>query len=130
MEMRNKSESVQEMRDSVSVPKCERPLPDRADGKRPVLVKYCGICGKRFEVSGRQSTQKYCSDACKRRAKALAQKKKSAGVPPEGSHLCVACRTSQAECEFFKSRFQQYPEGAEVRVQNGEKAVVRCPKFK
>lgn len=102
----------------VSVNKMDKPKP------KPVIhtrVKYCPTCGKRFEQSG-AGNQVYCSPECRR-----APKPKP--TPSSDKNLCITCKTSQAACERFTSKFVYHPKGAVQKKIKGKLVVVSCPKF-
>jgi len=45
-------------------------------------------------------------------------------------HLCSGCRTSQATCIMFTSNFKYHPEGAKVKLIEGNRVVLVCPEYK
>ena len=96
----------------------------------------CPSCGNTFQCE-RYMKKTYCSEECRasmaKRKKAARRTEKAAVAEPAGEpapvHLCTTCKTSQAACERFSSKFVYSPEGSKTKKVSGVWIVHECPKF-
>ena len=97
-------------------------------GKPEPVVKReraCKSCGKVFDCTG--TSRMYCSSEC--RAQKVRDGVKTAKQTKPDENICIACKTSQSQCERFTSNFTYVPKGATQKRIRGKIVVVTCPKF-
>lgn len=101
----------------------DEPLPFRI---RPETERTCPVCGKVFPITPQQSSKRFCSIDCRKRASPPKKKTEKR----QSGHLCSSCRITQANCERFSSNFKRLPKGARTSVEKGQTIVSECPKYK
>ncbi len=112
--------------------KAEDPDEDESAG-----LHKCRMCGKVYRLRETWYSDVFCSPECRELAKTGKRvipqnhtKKQTGAVtkPPKKLNVCLTCKTSQAQCERFTSRFVYIPKGAVMEKVNGKNIVVSCPK--
>lgn len=96
--------------------------------RKPETERTCPVCGTVFPITPQQTSKRFCSMECRKKASAATPKK--APVKPKPEHLCSSCRISQTDCDRFFSGFKSFPHGAKTRVMKGHIVVSECPKYK
>jgi len=51
------------------------------------------------------------------------------GAEARKAHLCTCCKTSQAQCEMFQSKFTYHPKGTVIKAIDGHNVVLVCPQY-
>ena len=106
--------------------------------RHPNAIQYtCGKeCGKAYQKLKIQKKQEESKKALKTEnkisrnelvVKALSNKLTDSEI--RNLHLCVQCRTSQAVCVMFQSKFRYHPEGVKIKAVNGTNIVLTCPQY-
>ncbi len=106
---------------------------DEKDDEEAGLRK-CRLCGKIYQLTDLWYSDVFCSPECRdvvRTGKSLTRPKlvRKQAKQPEKTNVCLACKTSQAQCERFTSRFVYIPKGAVMEKVKGKNVVVSCPKL-
>lgn len=99
------------------------------------IEKQCVICDTTFGTVSK--TKKTCSPKCEYRhkkqymskvfpndVKSTVKTKKRNDEP-----LCVDCKQSMKDCEWFSSRYTKKPKGSRGKTINGKVIIVSCPKY-
>ena len=105
-----------------------------------VETRICPCCLTPFQCK-RYENKIYCSKECRISMAKKTQASKQhepkpdmaaatePGAPPIPVHLCTECKTSQASCERFTSKFVYSPKGSKMKRVDGVLIVHECPKF-
>lgn len=119
---------------------------NRERPKRPKISVYersCIICEKRYKTANKN--KKCCSVACgkvsahferekekkfQEEQRKLMEKRSQIKGKDKPTNLCIDCKTSMKDCEWFSSNYTKHVKGSVWKEIEGKILLIKCPKYK
>lgn len=125
---------------TVSCVICSKTFEKHTNAKQDVCSKECRVIlnKKKLEATRIEQRKKEKAEAKEKRTRADNAREQSIrgvlsgqikGNEARKLHLCTDCKTSQAECIMFSSRFTYHPKECVIRAVDGHNVVLVCPKY-